>query len=67
MKLYQYAVLYHPTEKQKKDEGLSSKVLVALTTILAQDDKGAAIQAARAIPEQYVDKLDQVEIAVRPF
>lgn len=25
-KLFQYAILWHPTEKQVKDEGLKSKV-----------------------------------------
>ena len=35
--------------------------------VLAKDDKEVAIRAARAIPETYLDKLDQVEILVRPF
>jgi hypothetical protein len=34
-KLFQYAILWHPTEKQVKDEGLKSKVLVELTRIAA--------------------------------
>lgn len=66
MKLYQYAILFHPTDKEKKD-GATSKLLVPLTSVLAADDKSVAIQAARAIPEEYVPKLAQVEIAVRPF
>jgi len=65
-KLFQYAVLFHPTEEEKKvDE--KSKVIVELTTVLAVDEKTAAILAGRDIPEEYLDKLDQVEVAIRSF
>ena len=49
-KLFQYAILWHPTEKQVKDEGLKSKVLVEPKTILAVDQNGAAMAAAMEIP-----------------
>lgn len=62
MKVYEYVVFYSPSEKTEK-----SKIIVPLTTILANDDKQAAMLAARAIPEDYVSRLDEVEIAVRPF
>ena len=69
-KLFEYAVLYHPkvvrdalgNETQGPDTVVSSPIFT-----LAKDDKEVAIRAARAIPEQYLDKLDQVEIVVRPF
>lgn len=66
MKVYQYAVLLHPTEKEKKD-GVRSKLLVEVTSVLAADDKGAMVIAARAIPAEYIDRLDRIEVAVRPF
>lgn len=71
MKLYQYSILFVPN-KTKSPEGKDTttekaKVLVPVTDILANDDKQAAIVAARAIPEGYVDRLDEVQIAVRPF
>lgn len=69
-KLFEYAVLYHPrpTKKQKDDgDGASSVIVIAPKTILAKDDKVAILSAARLIPEKYADKLDQVEIIVRPF
>jgi hypothetical protein len=66
MKLYQYAILFNPSEKEKK-EGKTSKILVPITSVLSPDDKTAAIQAARAIPEEYMEMLTQINITVRPF
>lgn len=71
MKLYEYAVLYHPrpvkTKEGEEEKPQRSKLLVDVTRILANNEKEAAMIAARAIPEEYVDKLDRVEIALRPF
>lgn len=69
-KLFEYAVIFHQLQtKEQKDKGESqkSKLLVSPTYVLAKDDKEAAVLAARAIPEEYLDRLDQVEVAVRPF
>lgn len=66
-KLFQYAILWHPTEKQIKDEGLKSKVLVEQKTILSQDQNGAAMAAAMEIPSDKKSELDQIEIVLRPF
>ena len=66
-KLFQYAILWHPTEKQVEDEGAKSKVLVELKTILAADDKNAAMAAAMEIPADYKNQLDQIELVVRNF
>lgn len=66
-RLFQYAVLWHPTEKQVKEEGLKSKLLVDMTTVLAADQQSVTMSAAMAIPTEYKDQLDQIEIAVRPF
>ena len=69
-KLFEFAVLFHPrvvrdalgNETQGPDKIISDPVFT-----LAKDDKEVAMRAARAIPEDYLDKLDQVEIVVRPF
>ena len=69
-RLFEFAVLYHPkvvrdalgNETQGPDKIISDPVFT-----LAKDDKEVAMRAARAIPEDYLDKLDQVEIVVRPF
>lgn len=66
-KLFQYAILWHPTEKQEKEEGLKSKVIVEPKIILASDDKSASMSAVMDIPAEYKTQLDQVEVALRPF
>lgn len=69
-KLYEFAILFHP--KQVKDaQGNETQgpdeIVQDVKTILAKDDKEVAMVAARAVPEKYLDKLDQVGIYIRPF
>lgn len=66
MKIFQFAVLLHPTDKQQ-EEGGTTTLIVPVTTILAPDQNGAVLQAGRSIPEVHLDKLDRIEVAVRPF
>jgi hypothetical protein len=65
-RLFQYAVIWHPTEKEKSD-GKKAKIITDMTTVLAVDQQSVMMSAAVTIPEEYKDQLDQVEIAVRPF
>ena len=69
-KLYEIAVLFHPLQtKEQKDKGETQKSLILRNPeyILAKDDKEAQVLASRAIPEDYLNRLDQVEVAIRPF
>lgn len=66
-KLFQFAILWHPSDKQEEDEGLKSKVLVEPKTVMAIDAQGALMAAAMEIPAEYKTQLDQIEIAMRPF
>ena len=68
--LYDYCALYHP--KAKKDQNGNevserSKLIIPVQSIVAATPDEVSIVAARAIPEEYLDKLDDVEIIVRPF
>ena len=68
-KLFEYAVLYHP--KRKKDEVEAgtypkSTVIVTPTVVIGQEAEIPMV-AARAIPTDYQDRLEDVEIVVRPF
>ena len=65
--LFQYAIIWHPTEKQIKDDGTKSKVLVEPKIILAVDQAGAGMAAAMEIPSEYKDQLEQIQIALRAF
>lgn len=66
VKLYQFVVFFIPTEKEAK-EGAKPEVLVDVTNALAQSEQEVLIRASRAIPENYLNKLSQVNIIVRPF
>lgn len=68
--LYEFVVLHHP--KAKKDvagneEQVKSKIITDVTRTLAVTPEEVSILAARSIPDEYLDKLEQVEIKVRPF
>lgn len=66
VRLYQFVVFFVPTEKEAK-EGIKPEVLVEVTNVLAQTEQEVLIKASRAIPENYLDKLSQINIIVRPF
>lgn len=70
-KLYEYAVLYHPREKKDAAgnplETKKSLLVKGPEHVVASSDSEVAIIAAKAIPEEYNDKLEDVEIVVRPF
>ena len=69
-KLFEYAALYHPKQtKDQAERGESPKSVLVTppTTIMAGSEQEVGIVAARALPAEYVDKLEDVEIVVRPF
>lgn len=63
MQAFNYIIFFNP----KEDTEQGAKVLAGPTAILAKDLDRAKILAARAIPEEYVSKLSQVEVIVRNF
>ncbi len=68
-KLFEYAVLFHPKAKKVGDDTVTdpSTIIVEVKRVISNDEKAVAIMAARDIPDTYLDKLEQVEIAIRPF
>lgn len=70
-KLFEYAVIYHPKEKKNAVgevvEEKASELVVKPTQVLAASEAQVAMLAARSVPENLTDKLDQVEIVIRPF
>lgn len=63
MKIFEFAAIYVPKGK----DAAKAEIIVKPTTILAKDDKQAGMLAARALPEEFLNRLDDIEIAVRPF
>ena len=69
IQLFQYAIVFNPTydPQAKKKAQEQPKLLKEVTTVLAEDEAQARTFASRDIPEGYTEKLDEVEIFVRPF
>lgn len=68
--LFEYAVLYHPKPTKDpagNDTTPKSTLVIAPATVLAVDEKEVGLKVARLIPADYDDKLDLVEVIVRPF
>lgn len=67
-KLFQFAVIYHEViERDNKKDDVASKMVIEPKTILATDEKVALLQIAKQIPDEYQEKLQDVEILLRPF
>lgn len=64
MKLFEYALLLHPKEKDEKGK---TTILKSPSTILAKDEKQAGMMIAREIPQEHMDDLERIDIIVRPF
>lgn len=62
MKVFEYVIFHNP-----KKEGETPKIIVQVTQVLAKDIQQANVKASRSIPDEYIDLLDEVVIAVRPF
>lgn len=65
-RVFECIAVYQPTDKERED-GKSDEIIVPLMTLLAKDAQSATLAAARAIPEEFADRLDQVLLATRPF
>lgn len=71
--LYEFVLLYHPKDKKNPTTGevLESKKTILINDkigfVLATEEKQAAIMVARQIPAEYEDKLEDVQILIRPF
>lgn len=68
-RIFEYAVLFHPKPRKVGDETVTdpSQIIVDVKRVVASDVGAVSIMAARDIPVEYIDKLDQVDIALRPF
>ena len=66
-KLFEYAILLHPKSDDKTKADPPSQILVHPTSVLAFSEKEASMVAATAIEAEFMDRLEEVEIIVRPF
>lgn len=69
-KIFEYAIIWNPKETsdaQGNDTTQPAVLLQSPTVVLAKDAQQVAIIAARKIPEEYLNKLEEVDVCVRPF
>lgn len=67
LKLYEYAVILQPKLDKDGEVSEEGKLVVEPTTVLADDESQAQLLAGRAIPEEFMDRLERLTLAVRPF
>lgn len=67
-KVYEFVVVYNPPILPDNNSAFKEEAsIIAEGRVLAVDDKVALLLAGRKIPEDYVGKIDNVSVAVRPF
>ena len=65
--LFEYAVLLQEKENSDGEIVDPAAIVIEPTTVLARDPGQAELLAARSIPEEYMDRLDRLQLVVRPF
>ena len=66
-RLFQYAILYRPTDAERKT-GRDTEIVIEPTGFfLAASEEEVCMIAARRLPDDMMDKADRLEVAVRPF
>ncbi|KKK55938.1 hypothetical protein LCGC14_3069520 [marine sediment metagenome] len=64
-KLFEFVILLH----NESTSGTSTHLLLSppIQAVVAATEAEARIQAARRIPDEFADRLGEVEILIRPF
>jgi hypothetical protein len=68
--LFEYVILHHPKqtkEQAERNEEPKSTLVKGPTHELAATKEEVSILASRAIPDEFLTKLETVEIVIRPF
>jgi hypothetical protein len=65
--LFEYAAIHTPKKVHRDDPEPESVLLFGPKAVLSASAETAAMAAAREIPTELADKLDEVKIRVRPF
>ena len=64
--LYEYAVIWHPNEKQEEN-GEKSKLVEGPKYMMAREEKAVFMTVVSQLNMEYKDQLDQIDVIVRPF
>ena len=63
---FQYVIIHRASKEERKD-GKKDVIIQDLKSVMAKNESVVGMIAVREIPEDYADKLDRVDIVVRPF
>lgn len=63
MQVFEYVVLFSPKDSKKE----KAEILVPVRQVLATNQQNATILASREIPKEFLNRLDEVQVAVRSF
>lgn len=66
-RLFQYAVLLQPTVEEHETGKKAEIVIPPTKFFLAANESEVVMLASREVPQEYMDKADRLEVAVRPF
>jgi hypothetical protein len=66
-KAFEYIIYWVPTDREYEKDGMRPNVLVHPKVVVARSQDHAKTLAAREIPDEFVDDLEQIVVAVRPF
>lgn len=64
--IFEYAILRHNVGKTDENEG-HTEMIQAPKSILATSDRAVLMIAARSIPAELLDDIDNIEVIVRNF
>jgi hypothetical protein len=68
--LFEYAILFHPKptkDAMGNDTTPKTEIVTPITTVLAGSEKEVGMIAARGVPDKYLEKLDDIEVIIRPL
>lgn len=68
--LFEFAIIHNPkqrTDTAGNDTTPPSSIIVAPKHVLGTDEKEVTMRLAREIPDEYLERLDEVQVLVRPF
>lgn len=70
-KLFEYALIHHPAPIRAKEgepqRNPKSVLISGVKQVVAVDEKEVGMLAARELPTEFLDKIDEVEVVIRPF
>jgi hypothetical protein len=67
MQVYEYVVFLQEKLDKEGNVAEPGQIIVPPTTILASDSDQASMIAARKIPEEFMEQINRISVAVRPF